>query len=164
MKTESNETSQSSARSAFQEIPVNPSILKYIQRVGVGQPERRKRRQKSKARFISLQEEKDQLMRTRKARTTTPPPPFPSSDPKDQTSSSKSIRRFPVKLLKSVGNLETEFPKPSATMPEVVRSRLFYCADGRRKCVLSWNLTDLFYGTGLTRLLLVDPMLVKVPY
>ena len=119
---ESKEHLPSSARSTFKNIPVNPSILKYIQRVGVGIPQRMTRRQKIKSRFISEQEEKDQLTRTRKVRTSIPPPPFPSSDPKEQQQKS-TIRRFPVKLLKSVGDLETEFPKASATMPEVVRPK-----------------------------------------
>ncbi len=117
--TESDETQ--SARSAFQQTPVNPSILKYVQRVGVGKAERKKRRNKGKSRFLTESEEKDQFGRVRKHLSTTTPPPFPSSDRRENTSLGKKVRRTPVKLLKSVGSLDSEFPKASLTMPEVVR-------------------------------------------
>lgn len=128
--TESEEAQ--SARSAFKLTPVHPSVLKYVQRVGVGKPER-KRRSKTKSQFLTQSEEKDQLGRSRKPLPTNPPPPFPSSNV--SSSSEKKIRRSPVKLLKRVGSLADEFPKPSPTMPEVVRS----WETGKMSCISKYD-------------------------
>jgi hypothetical protein len=115
-----------SGRSLFKETEVNPSILKYVQSVGVGKANRKKRRKFKKnteqSRFLSRSEEMDQLSRIRRLPSTVTPPPFPNNTRRNEkTSSGKTIRRRPVKLLGSVGSVDEEFPKPTALLPEVVR-------------------------------------------
>jgi len=129
-----------SARSQFKSIDVNPSVLKYIERIGVGKPnrpKRRRRRDPSHQRHLSLAEEEEQLGRGRRRRpqtastaatttATVPPPPFaPSTRGTSKESSGKSIRQLPVKLLARVGQADS-FPKPSPNLPEVVRKENSY--------------------------------------
>jgi hypothetical protein len=120
--TTSIDESSQSARSRFRNTEANPSVLKYIERIGVGKPSRMKRRRRPNdaARHLSLAEEEDQLGRRRRPKTTAPPPPFASSNRNITTESGQSIRQLPVKLLARVGSLDTPFPKSSPNLPEVV--------------------------------------------
>lgn len=138
-----------SGRSLFKETPVNPSILKYIQSVGVGKAKRTKRRKKLRRTtntehsrlVLSPNEEHEQLHRIRRLPSTIAPPPFPSSNHRyEKTASGKTIRRLPVKLLKSVGSVDQEFPKPSPQRPEVAIA-------GRSNVGKSTLLNALLYGT-----------------
>ena len=110
-----------SARGQFRNTETNPSVLKYIERIGVGKPNRTKRRRGSKhsTRHLSLSEEEERLGRGRRSQTTTPPPPFAPSNRNVTTGSGQSIRQLPVKLLARVG-CANSFPKPSPNLPEVV--------------------------------------------
>jgi hypothetical protein len=116
-----------SARFQFRQTQVNPSILKYIERIGVGKPSRAKRRRgpKDTIRYLSEAEEDEQLGRRRRPHTTTPPPPFASNSRHGKNEPGQSIRELPVKLLARVGSMETPFPKPSPNLPEVVSGCMF---------------------------------------
>ena len=110
-----------SARSRFRNTDTNPSVLKYIERIGVGKPTRTKRRRGSKnnnTRHLSLSEEEEKLGRGRRCQTV-PPPPFAPSNRSAATGSGQSVRQLPVKLLARVG-CANSFPKPSPNLPEVV--------------------------------------------
>lgn len=82
---------EESNRSKFKEIPVNRSIVAYIERIGVGIPKRNpvKRRLKSlrgndnshtnsrsRGRFLTREEEKEELQTIRRLPSRIPPPPF----------------------------------------------------------------------------------------
>ena len=117
-----------SGRALFKKTPVHPSILRYIQNVGVGKGKRierkKSRRTSGQFRFMDPNEERKELGRTRRAKTSsTPPIPFPShsSSPGETTASGKVIQRSPVKLLRTVGTMKQKFPKAFAHLPEVVR-------------------------------------------
>jgi len=115
-----------SGRSAFNQTPVHPSILQYIQAVGVGKAERTKRRKykknKGEARFFSRSEEQERFGSKRRSTSTVPPTPFPAPalGANERSESRKLIRRFPVKLLGTVGSVNEAFPKASPNLPEVV--------------------------------------------
>eukprot|EP00429_Kryptoperidinium_foliaceum_P012577 CAMPEP_0176030522 /NCGR_PEP_ID=MMETSP0120_2-20121206/15017_1 /TAXON_ID=160619 /ORGANISM="Kryptoperidinium foliaceum, Strain CCMP 1326" /LENGTH=324 /DNA_ID=CAMNT_0017363767 /DNA_START=70 /DNA_END=1048 /DNA_ORIENTATION=+ len=127
-----------SVRSAFKESPVNPSLLRYIDRIGVGKP-RRKRRRKSISAFLSASEEQERFGGGQhRSRSTVPPPPFPS--PNREEHNAVKRKRLPVKLLKSVGDSETLFPKPSPNLPEVAVA-------GRSNVGKSTLLNALMYGS-----------------
>jgi hypothetical protein len=117
-----------SGRSQFKENPVNPSILKYIQNIGVGKPKRqtRRRRRPQKSLVLSHQEEQEQFQRIRRLPSTSPPPPFaPHKNSKDdKTESGRIIKRYPVKLIGSVGSSDEEFPRATPGLPEVVSTRI----------------------------------------
>lgn len=115
----------SSGRSAFKETPVDQSIFKYIQSVGVGKAKRTKRRKhrrktKDEARFFTKSEEQEQFISRRRLPSTTPPPPFPCPKGIESTESGNSVRRFPVKLIASVGGIDQKFPRTCTKLPEVV--------------------------------------------
>ena len=129
--------SSQSARSQFKEVPVNPSILKYIQDIGVGKPKRAQRRRIRRSRnttakadyshstpskFLSSAEEEDLLpSRNRRRPNIVPPPPFPAPHINNKNGSNQTLQRLPVKLLGSVGSITEPFPRASPNLPEVVR-------------------------------------------
>lgn len=121
---ESNDISHS-GRDQFKQIPVNSSILNYIQAVGVGKSGRRKRRKKrpaSDSNLLSVSEERELLERNRRPLVPTPPPPpFPIPTSLQKAGDSTSVQRLPVKLLGSVGSVDEEFPKVTPNLSEVVR-------------------------------------------
>lgn len=114
----------SSVRAKFKEVPINSSVLEYIQRLRIGRPKKsqKRRRKKSQPRsdVLSLQEEKERFRSSKRFPSTSPPPPFPSTLD-DKTDSRKTIKRYPVKLLGSIGSSDEEFPKETPGLPEVVR-------------------------------------------
>ena len=118
----STNSSTASVRSKFSEIPVNPSILKHIEKLGVGRPRKTSRRRKTsrqKSNFLSEEEEINEYRHVRRASSSSPPPPF-AANSDNRTDSNASIRRFPVKLLGSVGSSGEEFPRSTQGLPEVV--------------------------------------------
>ncbi|CAJ1942228.1 unnamed protein product [Cylindrotheca closterium] len=205
----------SSNRSNFKEIPVNPSILSYIENIGIGIPKRipvkrrlnrlRKKnsanrnysRRNSKSEFLTREEEAESLSPSiRRLPSRIPPPPFampPQSKPRrndamieteskshrkkpidgkkntrgndknkkrnhsnnksaKQTSNEqqplqqpqqqpqqRSIRRYPVKCIASVGTAEESFPTGSLKVPEVAIA-------GRSNVGKSTLLNALLYG------------------
>jgi hypothetical protein len=109
-----------SVKSKFKETPVNPSILQYIERIGIGIPPKKKRRaSRPGSHVLSQQEEQEQFQRIRRLPSTSPPPPFAARSD-EKTDSGKRIERFPVKLLGSVGSSDEEFPRATSGLPEVV--------------------------------------------
>lgn len=120
-----NQQSQS-ARSQFKQIPVNPSVLKYIEKIGVGKPSRTRRRRRPNSdskRFLSFIEENEELDGNRRPQSKIPPPPFASSGSDYRTESGQAIKQFPVKLLSSIASLATPFPKSSPNLPEIVSKK-----------------------------------------
>lgn len=169
-----------SNRSKFKEIPVNPSILSYIESIGIGiqkrNPAKRRlnrlrknkggRDRQNKGKFLTREEEIESLPNIRRMPSRIPPPPFampqsksmknmsveiehrstskkPINDRKRITSNNKntpttkhkshdhqgnkqqeiqrSIRRYPVTCIASIGTAEDSFPPGSLKVPEVVR-------------------------------------------
>ena len=146
-------TATKSARSKFKEIPVNPSILKYVQNVGVGIPKRntRKRRLGKRRKIkgkdsvvLGRVEELEQFGRIRRGgrqtdRTRAPPPPFSIPSRFSSIESNTNIIRHPVKLLASIGTLEKKLPRESKFRPEVVLA-------GRSNVGKSTLLNSLLYS------------------
>lgn len=137
------EPKSDSVRSKFKETPVNPSILKYIESIGVGIPKRnkagrRKRSQTRPSKFLSPIEEKKELRHIRRLPSKVPPPPFVSEN--TTTTSDKEIKRLPVKLIGSVGSNNDEFPRGSTGLPEVAIA-------GRSNVGKSTLLNALLYGS-----------------
>eukprot|EP00526_Cylindrotheca_closterium_P000468 CAMPEP_0113632012 /NCGR_PEP_ID=MMETSP0017_2-20120614/16637_1 /TAXON_ID=2856 /ORGANISM="Cylindrotheca closterium" /LENGTH=548 /DNA_ID=CAMNT_0000542547 /DNA_START=84 /DNA_END=1727 /DNA_ORIENTATION=- /assembly_acc=CAM_ASM_000147 len=207
-------SSSSSNRSKFKEIPVNPSILSYIESIGIGIPKRNpvKRRlnrlrkknnydrnnDRGKGNFLTREEEAESLPSIRRMPSRIPPPPFAMPQSKatkiattetesrphskkpingkkntrgkndkhnrninnnrspKQTSNVKhaqqqprhqqqqqqqqrSIQRYPVKCIASVGTAEESFPPGSLKVPEVAIA-------GRSNVGKSTLLNALLYG------------------
>lgn len=117
-----------SATKEFRSLPIHPSILRYIQSVGVGIPKRKTQSQRIKERrsaVMNATQEKaffDQNRRQKRLSTVSKPgaatiikeiPPSPFGAPPD-------IRRNPVKIVARVGSLEDDiFPSNSHGIPEV---------------------------------------------
>lgn len=129
-----------SNRALFKEIPVHPSITKYIELIGVGIAPRRRRNRKKRKGSTTDSElfllERDQGGRRRKRRgnnpkrsTTdskddqhisnsmyrtalTPPPPFRASNPAEE--------KRKVLIIGSVASTQDTFPENIGTIPEVV--------------------------------------------
>jgi hypothetical protein len=126
----SSSTDIASGRSQFKNVPVNPSILSYIQYVGVGIPKKSKKRprRRESGEVLSEKDEEDhfrqQSPHQKPLTARRPPPPFvaPSSS-NDTTEAGQIIQRFPVKLIGSSGSVDDEFPfpRPFKGLPEVVR-------------------------------------------
>jgi len=142
-----NQISNSSNRSLFKALPVNPSILEHIRSIGVGIRPRTKRKKLSKQKFrdgglLSEADEREFFSgkggerRSRskakkggkdndnevKVSIAMPPPPFSCqvvSDVDDVTEKGHRIKRLPVKVLGSVGSVEDEMPRSSKGLPEV---------------------------------------------
>jgi hypothetical protein len=123
----SSSTDIASGRSQFKNVPVNPSILSYIQYVGVGIPKKSKRKpqRRKPGEVLSEKDEEDhfrQQIPHQKPKTVRPPPPFaaPSSS-NDTNEKGQVIQRHPVKVIGSSGSAEEELPRPFKGHPEVVR-------------------------------------------
>jgi hypothetical protein len=125
----SSSTDIASGRLQFKNVPVNPSILSYIQYVGVGIPKKSKKRPRRRepGEVLSERDEEDhfrQQIPYQKPSIARPPPPFvaPSSS-NDKTEKGQIIHRYPVKVIGSSGSDEDEFPfpRPFKGVPEVVR-------------------------------------------
>jgi hypothetical protein len=127
----SSQTSQattSNKSAASSQIPVNPSILNYIQYLDIGIPKkkprlRKKQQQQQRQNRSSVLSKADEAEHFRsqkpKARSSPPPPPpFPSKSMVDNTKD--EIIRYPVKILGKAGSSEEELPKPTKGLPEVV--------------------------------------------
>ena len=119
--TSTSSSDAKSVQSKFKETPVNPSILQYIERIGIGVPPKKRRKaSRPGSHVLSQQEEQEQFQRIRRLPSTSPPPPF-SGMSDEKSDSGKRIERFPVKLLGSVGSSDDEFPRATPGLPEVVR-------------------------------------------
>jgi hypothetical protein len=169
-------TDIASGRLAFKNVPVNPSILSYIQFVGVGIPKKSKKRTRRRetGEVLSEKDEEDhfrkQIPYQKPAAAARPPPPFvaPSAS-KDTTETGQIIQRHPVKLIGSSGSAEEEFPRPFKGHPEVVRWILSahtqlcgaVCTGEAVVCALFAHLFCWFY---LYRQLRGDPMLESRHY
>lgn len=142
------EKTPTSARREFKSLPVNHSILRYIQNVGVGIPSKSSRRHKKKRKTTTLpggvgsrgkgnndmfvmssEEERERLVRTRRTTTEIPPPPFAiptgvstsqRQGKEDRPQAQQSTRHIPVKLIGRVGTSDEEFPRETKGMPEIV--------------------------------------------
>jgi len=162
-----NQISNSSNRSLFKALPVNPSILEHIRSIGVGIRPRTKRKKLSKQKFrdgglLSEADEREFFSgkggerRSRskakkggkdndnevKVSIAMPPPPFSCqvvSDVDDVTEKGHRIKRLPVKVLGSVGSVEDEMPRSSKGLPEVA-------IVGRSNVGKSTLLNALLYG------------------
>lgn len=153
------------SRSKFKDAPVDSSIFKYIQSIGVGIPKRKitnrrnkkRRNNTSKSQFLSRKEEQEELRPIRRLASKTPPPPFvPAQSRKNdnhKTEEDNGIRRLPVKLIGSAAT-QDEFPRGSKGLAEVVRE----------ENVILCNIDNpTLTTTILLRLLLEDPMLENQP-
>jgi len=107
-----------SARSHFKSLPVDSSILKYIENVGVGKisRKRRRRQRQPKSEFLTENQEREQFGHIRRQPSKNPPAPF------GQTTEG-GTQRLPVKVLGSAGSVEDAIPKATHGLPEVVRTR-----------------------------------------
>lgn len=160
---------EQSSRAAFKTTPVDPKLLSYIERIGVGIPKRTLRRRSNKKRrkdtlVLDSKEELDFFrQRSRNAikergrrRPTTsdvsssapswlPPPPFASTSPADDettTNAGHKVKRHPVKVIASVGTLDQSFPT-NQRLPEVALA-------GRSNVGKSTLLNALLYGNQLS--------------
>ena len=156
--TKSLSESPRSGRSSFKSIPVQKSLLNYIEQVGVGRKpklQNRAKKRRSRAGFREAYDAEDQFFRiqnlsqqSRRRRGVeprpSPPPPFggystDSNAKEDSQYPKRRIRRFPVKVIGRVGSDESEFPRPSKGLPEVAIA-------GRSNVGKSTLLNALLYG------------------
>jgi hypothetical protein len=174
----SSSTDITSGRLQFKNVPVNPSILSYIQYVGVGIPKKSKRRPRRRqpGEVLSEKDEEDhfrqQIPYQKPSIARRPPPPFvaPSSS-KDTTETGQIIQRFPVKMIGSSGSAEEEFPRPFKGLPEVVRRilsthtilRSSVDRGGSRLCICA-RFAHLLCSIYFYRQLRGDPMLESRHY
>jgi len=163
------DTQSVSNKDIFKSIPVNPSILRHIQSLGVGIKSKTKKKKSSLSHksstardLMSLDEEIDYFLNQTNAHSSrgrrprgmkhnetpisrnmyTPPPPFSASVPigiDDQTASGQKIKRHRVKILGKASSLEDEMPRPSKGLPEVA-------IIGRSNVGKSTLLNALLYG------------------
>ena len=127
--TDSSSTDIASGRLQFKNVPVNPSILNYIQYVGVGIPKKsnKRPRRRQPGEVLSEEDEEEHFRKQipyQKSSTARPPPPFVApSTSNDKTEKGQIIQRHPVKLIGTSGSEADEypFPRPFKGVPEVVR-------------------------------------------
>ena len=125
---DSSSLTPASGRSKFRSIPVHPSILRYIQEVGVGIPKktdarhRRKRPWGGSDNIIAERDEAEhfRVKKLTKQRSSLPPPPFYTATTANNAEAGSKIERIPIKILGSVGSKDEEFPRITKGLPEIV--------------------------------------------
>ena len=161
---------EKSRRAAFRATPVDPNILNYVQRIGVGIPirSRPKRRRSSQKRrkdtlvlnrkeemeFFRQQSRNARMEQERKRSNQStvvpssappwlPPPPFASTAHAEvESSAGYKVKRHPVKVIGSVGTPDESFPT-NQRFPEVALA-------GRSNVGKSTLLNALLYGNQLS--------------
>jgi GTP-binding protein len=146
LSTEFNGDEVISATKKFKSLPVENSILRYIQSIGVGIPKRKSRGRRTTERgsdVLTPSQEQAFFDRSRRQRqfSVAKPgvitiaqvlPPVPFRVPDD-------IKRKPVKVVARVGSLEDKFPSNDVGIPEIAIA-------GRSNVGKSSLLNALLYG------------------
>jgi len=128
-----NVTPPPSNRQAFKQVPIDPSIRRYIDMIGVGIPPSRGPRGTRKKRGhknSSPENWLDQLdpgKRRPMGSSTKPPPPF-STGGNGSTQEQQQRRR--VVVIGSVSRAQDTFPTNQEFIPEVVRTPFSWCCRG----------------------------------